>query len=129
MAHFTKDLRQQIVKDFATRHNGVYNPTLFLEEVRRTGKTHPAYEWFTWDEHEAAVAYQIEQARSFARDLRVTFRVEEVTGAHQVRIKETPIPMVISPMEGRKNGGGYVLTDPDDPEHIAEHCRQAARTL
>lgn len=129
MANFTKTLREKIVKDFATKHNGVFNPALFLDDVKRTGDKHPAYAWFEWDEGKAAAAYQLEQARDFARDLRVSFRVEEVVGPHSVRVKEHPIPMVISPMDNRRHGGGYVLTDPDDPDHIAEHCRQAARTL
>lgn len=129
MANFTKELRQQIVQDFAVRHNGNYNPALFLEEVKRDGEKHPAFGWFEWDQSAAAQAYQLEQARAFARDLRISFKVEEVIGPHSVRIRETPMPMVISPMEGRRNGGGYKLVDPDDPEHIEEHCRQAAATL
>jgi hypothetical protein len=129
MAGFTKARRQKIVEDFARRHNGNFNPALFLDEVRRQGESHPAYGWFEWDAAKAAAAYQLEQARDFARDLRVSFKVEEIIAPNQVRIREHPIPMVISPMDGRKRGGGYVLTDPDDPDHIAEHCLQAARTL
>lgn len=129
MASFTKALRERIVKEFATRHNGLYNPALFLAEVRAEGPKHPAYAWFEWDADKAATAYQLEQAREFARDLRVSFRVEEIIGPNQVRVSQQPMPMVLSPMDGRRSGGGYVLTDPDDPDHIAEHCRQAARTL
>lgn len=129
MASFTKAVRERIVKEFAVRHNGQFNPQLFLDEVKAKGEEHPAYEWFEWSDDTAAKAYRIEQARSFARDLRVSFRVEEVTAPHQVRVRETPIPMFLSPMQGRKNGGGYVLTDVNDAEHIAEHCRQAAKTL
>jgi hypothetical protein len=128
-ARFTKHLRQKIVREFAVRHNGQYDAALFLREVRETGKTHPAYEWFEWDADAAAQAYQLEQARAFARDLRVIFRVEEVVGPHSVRVRETPMPMVLSSLETRHKGGGYKLVDPDDPQHIAEHCRQAARTL
>ncbi len=129
MSSFTKAKRQKIVEEFARRHNGNYNPALFLEEVKTTGESHPAFGWFEWDADKAASAYQLEQARDFARDLRVSFKIEEIVGPNQVRIREHPIPMVISPMEGRRHGGGYRLTDPDDPEHIAEHCLQAARTL
>ena len=129
MARFTKSIRERIVREFATRHNGNFNPALFLEEVRDAGEKHPAYAWFEWDESKAAQFYQLEQARSFARDLRVTFRIEEVSAPHRIMIKEHAIPMVLSPIDGRRHGGGYFLTDPDDPEHIAEHCRQAARTL
>lgn len=129
MSRFTKEFRQEIVREFAIRHNGQYDASLFLQEVRDTGSSHPAYEWFTWDDAEAANQYRIEQARGFARDLTIVFKVEEVTGPHQVRIRESPMPAVISPMATRNRGGGYVLTDPDDPEHIAEHCRQAAAAL
>ena len=129
MSRFTKEIRQRIVQKFAVRHNGQFDPALFIQEVRATGAEHPAYDWFEWDVGNAAQAYQLEQARAFARDLRVTFRVEEITGPHSVRIKEEPMPMVISPISGRNKGGGYVLVDPNDPEHIAEHCVQAARAL
>jgi hypothetical protein len=119
--------RQRIVKEFALRHNGTYNPTLFFEEVRRTGESHPAYDWFEWDAGKAALAYQIEQARSFARDLRVTFSVVEINGGRRkVKVRESTMPMVLSPIKGRKDGGGYVLVDPKDQSHVDEHCRQAA---
>lgn len=122
--------RQRIVKEFALRHNGVYNPSLFLEEVRRTGETHPAFNWFEWDAGKAAFAYQVEQARSFARDLRVTFTVTEINGGKRaVKVRETAMPLVISPMEGRRDGGGYLLVDPKDSDHMGEHCRQAAVAL
>lgn len=130
MSRFTKALRQRIVREFAVRHNGTYNPTLFVEEVRRVGPSHPAYEWFEWDASKAAAAYQVEQARDFARDLRVTFKVEVVNGGRRsVKVRETAMPLVISPMEGRKHGGGYLLVDPDNPAFIAEHCGQAAGAL
>jgi hypothetical protein len=35
----------------------------------------------------------------------------------------------MSPMASRNDGGGYVLSDPSDPDHIAEHRRQAAAAL
>lgn len=129
MGRFTKDARQEIVREFAIRHNGRYDPALFLDEVRTAGKSHPAYGWFEWNRDKAALAYQIEQAREFARDLRVTFTVEEIGRKGAVTVKTRPMPMVLSPMDGRRDGGGYVLVDPDRAEHIGEHCRQAAITL
>lgn len=126
----SKITRQRIVKEFAVRHNGTYNPTLFLDEVRKTGETHPAYGWFEWDKSKAAQAYQLEQARAFARDLRVTFTVTEVNGGRRkVKVRESAMPLVISPLKGRQDGGGYVLVDPKDDAHLDEHCRQAAVAL
>jgi len=126
----SKLTRQRIVKEFAVRHNGHYNAALFLDEVRKTGKKHPAYEWFEWDADKAAQAHQLEQARAFARDLRVTFTVTEISGGkRRVRVRESTMPMVISPIRGRQDGGGYVLVDPKDQGHVDEHCRQAAMGL
>jgi hypothetical protein len=128
MARFTKALRQQIVEEFARRHNGRFNPALFVEEVRRKGAEHPAHDWFEWNRDKAALAYQVEQAREFARDLRVVFQIEEVGRSKRIRVSMA-MPLVLSPMDERSTGGGYVLTDPDDPAHLAEHCRQAATAL
>lgn len=129
MTKFTKALRQKIVRDFAIRHNGQFNPTLFVEDVRRTGPSHPAYEWFEWDQKKAALQYQIEQARAFARDLRITFTVEDIGRTRPVTVRTHEMPLVLSPINGRVKGGGYYLTDPGNPEHLAEHCRQAAIAL
>lgn len=130
MSRFTKALRQKIVQEFAVRHNGQYDAALFVAEVRDTGPTHPAYSWFEWDKAKAAAAYQIEQAREFARDLRVTFTVQVINGGKRsVKVRESAMPLVISPIEGRAKGGGYLLVDPDNPAYMAEHCRQAAMAL
>ncbi|WP_267355603.1 MULTISPECIES: hypothetical protein [unclassified Methylobacterium] len=130
MSGFTKAIRQRIVEEFARRHGGSYNAAAFVEEVRKVGPKHPAYGWFEWNSNRAALLYQIEQARDFARDLRVTFSVVVVNnGRRSVQVRETALPLVLSPMDGRQTGGGYVLTDPDDPAHLAEHRRQAATAL
>lgn len=129
MSNFTKELRQQIVEEFSRRHNGQYDPSLFLKEVKAKGKEHPAYSWFEWNNKKAAGEYQLWQARSFAKDLRIKFEVQEVGRGGTVTVRATEMPMVLSPASGRKGGGGYVLTDPSDPAHQAEHCHQAASAL
>lgn len=126
---FTKDQRREIVRDFAIRHNGQYDPKLFLEEVRAHGSDHPAYEWFEWDNSRAAKEYRLWQAREFARDLRVTFSVDEIGGKRDFKITQIEVPLVHSPMDGRDDGGGYLLTDVADQAHMAELCRQGASSL
>ncbi len=126
---FSKELRQEIVEEFAVRHNGQFDSALFLKEIEETGKSHRAYGWFQWDDSKAAREYRLWQARAFANDLRVTFSVEEVGQQGAVTVKTAVMPAVISPVAERKNGGGYVLTDFNNPEHMAEHCRQAAIAL
>lgn len=130
MSRFTKALRQKIVTDFASRHGGHYDPSAFVEEVRRTGASHLAHSWFEWDASKAAHSYQVNQARDFARDLKVSFKVEVVNGGRRsIQVRETAMPLVLSPLEGRKSGGGYLLVDPDDPAFMHEHVQQAALAL
>lgn len=129
MAKFTKALRQEIIRDFATRHNGFYNPLLFLEEVRASGPEHPAYEWFEWNDDRAAQEHRLWQAREFARDLKVSFTVQEIGRNKAIKVREVSMPLALSPVEGRHKGGGYFVSDPDNPEHLEELARQAATAL
>lgn len=129
MAGFTKALREKIVRDFCARRNSGFDAKLFEQEVRETGPSHPAYEWFEWDDDKAAAEYRVWQAREFVKDLRVVFTVEEIGRSKAIQVKEVSAPMLVSPLDGRGRGGGYFLTDPEDPAHMAELCRQAATDL
>lgn len=129
MARFKRSLREQIVREFTARHGGLFDPEAFVLEVKRKGAEHPAYEWFEWDEEKAATAYWIEQARDFVRDLKVTFSVEIIGRNQSITIREMDAPFAISPLGARRGGGGYYLTDPTNPEHMAELCDQARRDL
>jgi hypothetical protein len=129
MARFTKELRQEIIREFAVRHNGHFNPALFVEEVRTAGADHPAYEWFEWDKDKAAAAHLVWQAREFATGLRVSFTVEAVGRKGAVSVREVSMPFAMSPVDQRKLGGGYVVSDPNDPAHMVELCRQAVTDL
>lgn len=129
MARFTKALRQEIVREFTTRHGGMYDPEAFVAEVRRKGAAHPAYEWFEWDDAKAASDYRLDQARAFVSDLRVTFKVELVGRNQAITVREVAAPFALSPLGNRRGGGGYVITDPTDPDHMTELCHQAARDL
>lgn len=128
MARFTKALRQQIVREFAEAHGGVFDPAAFLSEVYSAGEDHPAYEWFEWSDDKAALEYRLDQARDFARGLVVRFEVQEVHRG-KMRIMERSAPLVLSPIDARKSGGGYLVTDPGDPVHMDELRRQAAGSL
>lgn len=129
MSRFTKELRQQIVKEFAEAHGGVFDPATFLSYVRQAGETHPAYSWFEWNDNSAAHEHRLGQAREFASGLRVSFQVEAVERKAMMKIVSAQAPLVHSPVAGRQNGGGYVVTDMNDPEHVAELCRQAAQSM
>lgn len=127
-ARFTKELRQQIVQEFAERNGGVFDAGAFLSEVNQVGKGHPAYEWFEWNDRKAARDHRLDQARSFAQGLRIRFEVETIERG-RVTVTNRSMPLVISPVASRSTGGGYKLTDPNDPAHLAELARQAAQQL
>jgi hypothetical protein len=126
---FTKEDRQQIIKDFCLRRNADFDARLFEQEVREKGSEHPAYSWFEWNEDKAAEEYRIWQARQFATGLRISFKVEEIGRGGTVTVRSVEAPMLVSLGADRRDGGGYFLTDLDNPEHMAELCRQAAVAL
>lgn len=125
---FTKQLRAEIIGEFAKRHGGNYNPPDFLEEVEKAGESHPAHAWFTWDDSQAAHEYRIWQARVFASNIRVSFSVRSIGRDTPMTIKSVEAPMAISPLNGRSRGGGYVITNPTKG-HMVELCRQAEDDL
>lgn len=128
MTGLTKAARQAILDDYLARHNGRFDAGEFLTEVRAGGEDHPAFGWFTWDDDRAAHEHRLWQARTFARDLRVTFNVETLErGA--VRIRTVEAPRLVSPLEGRQKGGGYVTVDPESPEAMRALCAEAAASL
>lgn len=126
---FSKERRQEIIREFAVRHNGHFNPRLFVEEVRTQGDNHPAYGWFQWNKDKAANEFWIWQAREFAKDLKVSFSIEEVGRKGAITVREVEMPFAMSPVGMRGKGGGYIVSDPSDPRHLSELCRQAATDL
>lgn len=128
MARFTKELRQQIVQSFAEQNGGWFDPAAFLAAVRKAGAKHPAFEWFEWDDERAAHEFRLDQARDFARGLVIRFEVQTIHRGG-FRIVEQSAPLILSPIGGRNDGGGYFVTDPNDPTHMEELRRQAAQSL
>jgi hypothetical protein len=126
---FTEELRQQIIQEFAIRHNGHFNPRLFFEEVKETGEDHAAHGWFQWDVEKGWLEHNLGLARAFAQGLKVTFSVEEVGSSGAVNVLSIEAPALLSPVDYRRYGGGYYLVDPSNSDHMAELCRQAATAL
>ena len=126
---FSRAHRQAIVEDFCRRHNGLYSPDLFLREVQEMGEDHPAFSWFLWDDEDAANEHRLWQARTFVSDLRIKFSVETVNRKGAIRVLVSEAPYALSPVSSRNSGGGYYVTDLNDPSHIAELTRQAATSL
>lgn len=125
---FTRAARQKIVQEFAEENGGWFDPALFLATIEEEGETHPAWGWFEWDDDKAALEFRLDQARDFARGLVVRFEVQEIRRG-KFRVTERSVPLLLSPLDKRRTGGGYYITDPDDPAHIRELKRQAAQSL
>ena len=120
--------RQKIVDDFAERNGGQFNPRDFVDDVRQTKGQHPAWGWFTWDDEKAAEDHRIWQARQFVRDLVVLHSVETIYRG-KVTVRQVESPAFVSPMDGRREGGGYLSLDPDDPAQMLAFCVEAATSL
>lgn len=125
----TQKQRQEIIAEYAARHDGVWDAHGFLDEVRNSNGSHPAYKWFTWDRDVAATRWQVEEARRFAQGLRVKFEVREVGRNAPLPIKSHEVPFLLSPLSKRQAGGGYFVTDLNRKDHVAELCAQAALSL
>ncbi|WP_270374988.1 hypothetical protein [Marinicauda sp. Alg238-R41] len=129
MAKFTKADRQRIIDGYlgATGRNQ-FVPGEFVDWL--SGQPdHEAYGWFFGkDDAEAAREYRIDLARQMASGLRI---VSQVSSARSTRMKVATreFPALISPVAGRKGGGGYTSFDPHDTGDRSELLRQGAVSL
>jgi hypothetical protein len=123
----TREEKQEIIRDFALRHDGIYHPAAFVDEVAEAGDDHPAFQWFEWDNDIAARHHRVWQARMFAVGLKVQWTpIEDISGK---KPKVHWTPFAVSPVDDRDAGGGYYIADPDNPAHMRELCRQAVTDL
>jgi hypothetical protein len=123
----SKQEREAILRDYCARNGGRYDARAFASEVRATGKSHPAAGWFEWDFGKAAEEWWVEQARQFAQGIKIVYEVQSIDS--KVGPVTVEYPALISPLESRNSGGGYIAVDPDDPSHLNEMARQAAKDL
>lgn len=128
MASFWKR-RQAIIDGYLTETGrNMFNASEFIDWLEGQ-PDHEAYEWFfgTSDE-EAARQHRIALARRMASGLRIVAKTE-TKEAKVVSITEREYPAYVSPVAGRKHGGGYERFDPDDAEAMAELRRQGRVAL
>ena len=130
MAFTSKD-RQRIIDEYlsATGRN-MFVPGEFVDWL--SGQPdHEAYDWFFGQgDEEAARNYRITMARKMASGLRITAKVTATPDkGNPVSVKVREFPAMISPIHGRKHGGGYELFDPKDDKSQEELRQQAAASL
>lgn len=126
---FTKAIRTRIVQEFAAQNGGTFDAAKFLEHVKETGETHEAYSWFDWNNDTAAHEFRLNQARSFIRDLRISFTVQDVGRTGLISVRTVEAPLALSPIDGRANGGGYRLINPHSEDSKRLLSAEAASAL
>lgn len=131
MAKFHKADRQAIIDGYlAETGANMFVPGDFVDWLQGR-PDHEAYEWFfgTGDA-DAAREHRILMARRMANGLRIVAKVSGVAntgGAVRVEVRE--FPAFVSPIGGRKAGGGYLAFDPKDEAAITELRRQGVSAL
>jgi hypothetical protein len=126
---FTTKTRQAIIDGYlADTGRNMFVPGEFIDWL--SGKPdHEAYDWFfSKDDAEAAREYRIGLARRMASGLRIVVHQEVATGS-VVHITTREYPAFVSPVAGRRIGGGYAPFDPTDSGAVADLRKQAAVSL
>ena len=87
--------------------------------------------FFGMEDAEAAQAYRVEMVRTWVSGLRITVQTLPTapTRIGSIVVRESRFPAMISPVAGRRAGGGYIAMDPADPEHMRELAAQGAADL
>lgn len=79
---------------------------------------------------ETAREHRIGMARQWANGLRISAKVSDAPSQSAVvSVVTREFPAMVSPVSGRKDGGGYQPFHPDDPAMVAELRRQGAQSL
>ena len=127
MSGFQKKDRQRIVDGYlqVTGRN-MFVPGEFVDWLGGQ-PDHEAYGWFYgMDDTEAARQYRIDLARRMASGLRIVVSDTEVV-TNTIVVRE--YPAYVSPLAGRREGGGYAPFDPRSEIDQAELRRQAGVSL
>jgi hypothetical protein len=126
-----REERQAVIDEYiAETGEASVVPAAFIEWLRPR-KNHLAHGWFfAKSDADAAFEYRMLRFRQFANGLRITV---QVTYSDPVTSKVTLIPRefpaMVSPVAGRRAGGGYQAFDPSDPALMAELRRQGATAM
>lgn len=128
---FAKKDRQRIIDQYlaATGRNMFVAPE-FIDWLQGQPE-HEAYDlFFGMEDEEAARQHRIDLARRMAGGLRIVATVSHAPEKGTVvQITTREFPAYVSPMAGRKSGGGYEPFDPESQEAMSELQAQGAQSL
>lgn len=121
--------RQRIIDNYlAGTGRNMFIPHEFIDWLSDQPE-HEVYDAFfgTSDEH-AARQHRIALARRMASGLRIVAH-DSTTESTVIGVTTREYPAYVSPMAGRKGGGGYEPVDPLDASQLDELRRQGATAL
>ena len=122
--------RQRIVDAYLNASGrNQFVPREFLAWLRER-PDHPVHPvFFGMDDAEAAQAWREGRVRHWISGLRIAVRAADAGTSVVSCVVVRELPAMVSPVAGRREGGGYALVDPSDPAMLAELQRQAAGAL
>ena len=126
---FNKSTRQRIIDGYlSTSGRNMFVPSEFLDwlEERPDHEMYPLF--FGKTDAEAARAWRLQQVRIMVSGLRIVATYETVNNT-VVSITTREYPAFVSPVAGRRTGGGYEPTDPANDDQLAEFRRQGESAL
>ena len=126
---FGKKQLQQFIDDYlAETGENQFVPSAFVAWLG--GKPqHPLHALvFSKTNDEAAFAWRVDYVRRLTSGLRITVKIEE-TKRRVTSVVVRQFPAMVSPVAGRRLGGGYSAFDPNDAESVAELVRQGLSAL
>ena len=130
---FTENDRQAVIDDYLNQTGrNSYVPSEFIDWLRDK-PDHKVYDlFFSMSDEEMADKHRENIARRFASGLRITIKISEMpmpTNIENLTVEAVDVPSMVSPINNRANGGGYIPVDVQDTSTMAELCRQAYRDL
>ena len=130
---FTKKDRQDIIDDYLNQTGrNIYVPSEFIDWLR-DNPGHKIYNnFFGASDEEMADKHRENMARQFASGLRITIKISEMpmpSKIENLKVEAVDVPSLISPINNRANGGGYVSVDVKDTDTMTELAMQAHQSL
>ena len=128
-----KETKQQIIDEYlADTGRNVFIPREFLEYLQDKPDHNAHASFYNVSEAELAMQAREDIARKWARGLRLTLTIEVKHPDPKisvVNIVQVEAPRLFSPMQGRSNGGGYVVLDAHDTTQQQQFKNEAANAL
>ena len=130
---FTKKDRQDIIDDYLNQTGrNIYVPSEFIDWLR-DNPGHKIYNnFFGASDEEMADKHRENMARQFASGLRLTIKISEMpmpSKIENLKVEAVDVPSLISPINNRANGGGYISVDVQDTDTMCELALQAHQAL